>query len=481
MMVVKRTNFSIFAAVFVAVMGVGVACGQQGNPSSATNPFWGSVTAKVAGDGPVRLTLDDAIRRGFENNLGLREAERGEVVLKGQELEALQQFLPTIAVSGGVSVHEYNLAALGFGPGFAKKISGVFPGGFSGVSLITKSDVTQGQVSYNQTLFSGPVIGGYRAVRAAEDSARAQKNSARGQVVQQVATVYLAILADQAQVENAKAQLEADRILVEKAKAQHAAGTAGNLDELRANVQYEQQQQELIAAENQLEKQEILLKREIGIAPGAAIELTDATPYHELEASPLESLRAQAYQSRQDYLNLVAQERESQIIWKARREERLPTLSFYGNYGVTGVTGVGYHGTLVAMGKLNIPIFREATQRGDTEVARAEVDGVQMQLADLRVHIDAQIRSAQMDVDASRQLVEVARSNVELATEALADENDRYAAGVDDTLPVVRAQATLAAAKSNLVASEYQYNVAKLVLARATGMIELQYRKYLGE
>ena len=34
------------------------------------------------------------------------------------ELEAVQLFLPTITVSGGTGVHEYNLAAFGFGPGF---------------------------------------------------------------------------------------------------------------------------------------------------------------------------------------------------------------------------------------------------------------------------------------------------------------------------------------------------------------------------
>jgi outer membrane protein TolC len=56
-------------------------------------------------------------------------------------------------------------------------------------------------------------------------------------------------------------------------------------------------------------------------------------------------------------------------------------------------------------------------------------------------------------------LVEVARSTVDLATRALADETDRVAAGVDDNLPLVTAQATLAAAESSLVESLYQYNL----------------------
>jgi len=452
------------------------------NASSSANPFFGSVTRQPANDEVLRLSLDDAIRRGFENNLGLKEAETGEKTLHGEKLEAMQEFLPTVSVTGGVSVHEYNLAAFGFGPGFLGKISSFFPpGAFTNLSYITKADVTQGQINYEQTLFSGPVIGAYRGVKAAEQVAYYSKMTARGEVVQQVATAYLGAIADQSEVDNAKALLEADRVLVDQAKAQHAAGTAANLDELRAQVQYQQQEQALIAAQNQLEKRQILLKREIGLAPGQKIALTDPAPYSDLAAASTEALRTQAYQDRQDYQNLQAQEREAKIVVQARREERLPTLSFRGNYGVTGVTGVGYHGTTVAMGTLKVPLFREATLRGDADVARAQLDGVNMQLADLRTKIDQQVRSALLDVDAARQLVEVARSSADLATAALSDETDRFGAGLDDTLPLVRAQASLAAAKSNLVQSQYRYNLAKLALARSTGVIETQYKTYLGE
>ena len=112
--------------------------------------------------------------------------------------------------------------------------------------------------------------------------------------------------------------------------------------------------------------------------------------------------------------------------------------------------------------------------------AQANLNAVNAQLDDLRMRIDQQVRSALLDVGASAKLVEVARSNVELATRALADETDRVNAGVDDNLPLVTAQATLAAAESTLVESLYQYNVSKLALARAAGVLETQYREYLG-
>jgi len=90
------------------------------------------------------------------------------------------------------------------------------------------------------------------------------------------------------------------------------------------------------------------------------------------------------------------------------------------------------------------------------------------------------VRAALLDVGATAQLVKVAHSNVELATRALSDESDRVNAGLDDNLPLVTAQAMLASAQSNAVESLYQYNLSKLVLARASGVLETQYRVYLG-
>jgi outer membrane protein TolC len=132
------------------------------------------------------------------------------------------------------------------------------------------------------------------------------------------------------------------------------------------------------------------------------------------------------------------------------------------------------------MGILSFPIFREAKLRGDEDASKAKMQETNAQLDALRNQIDEQVRAALLDVSANKQLVDVARSNVDLATRALSDETDRVNAGVDDNLPLVTAEATLATAESNLVESLYAYNVSKIGLARASGVLEQQYRTYLG-
>ena len=475
------------AAQFARRLALGLVCLAAAasvlaqNPSSATNPFYGSVTVQTMSDEPLKLSLDDAIRRGFENNLGLKEAESGEKLFQGEKNIALQQFLPTINLSGGTGVFQHDLAAQGFGPSTLKKFGSVFPGGPpTGISLITKDDLTQGQLSFKQTLFSGVVIAGWKAAGAAARSAYFAKMSARGEVVQQVATVYLRCIADASEVDNASALVKADEVQYEHAHAAHEAGTAANLDELRAKVQVQAQQQKLIAAQNIVEKDLILLKREIGINPGQKIMLTDPAPYGDLADQTPAEVRASAYKNRQDYQNLQNQIIELRAAHAAYRAQRWPNLSFNGYYGVDKVNGSPSHGVFAAVGTLNIPIFREANIRGESDAAAAQLAAANAQFDDLRAKIDQQVRSALLDEGAAKKLVDVAKSNVDLATQALSDETDRVNAGVDDTLPLVTAQASLASAQSNYVQSLYQYNLSKLALARASGVIELQYRAYLG-
>jgi len=472
---VSGLPWAVLSGAMLALAAAGpLLCAQAPNHSSASNPFFGSVTLRPATDEVLKLSLDGAITLGLKNNLGLREAENDEMTLKGQKNQALQEFLPTVTLTGDLGVHQQNLVADGFGPGTLKKF------GFANVSTITRDDLTEGVIHFDQTLFSGPVIAAWKAAGAAQKAAYFARMSARGEVVQQVATAYLHAIAAASEVDNAKALEGADRLQLRHAHDAHLAGTAANLDELRARVQLQAQEQALIAAQNEYEKDLILLKREIGIDPGQPLALTDPAPYSELAAQTPEEVRAVAYKNRQDYQNLQNQAIEVKAIHTAYKSQRLPTLKFGGYYAVSQVGGAGAHGNFVAQGTLSVPLFREARLRGDIEASQANLDGVNAQLEDLRGNIDRQVRSALLDVDANSKVVQVARSSVDLTTRALADETDRVNAGVDDNLPLVTAQATLASAQSNLVESLYQYNVSKLLLARAAGILETQYRDYLG-
>jgi outer membrane protein TolC len=258
------------------------------------------------------------------------------------------------------------------------------------------------------------------------------------------------------------------------------AGVAINLDVLRSQVQLQVELQALVRAEDAFAKDKIALNRLIGLPAEQELTLVDAVPYADLVQMPLDQTKALAFERRKDLLALEAQLEVAERAQKAVKYERLPSLAFNSDYGVMGVTRGLYHGVFTAEGTLKIPLFEEGRLRGESEIAAAQELSLRRQIVSLRVSIDAQIRASRLDVESSAELVKVARSNVDLATEALADTRERFTAGVADDLPVVEAQATLAAAQSRLVANEFRFNQAKLTLARNTGVVETEYKQYLG-
>jgi outer membrane protein TolC len=445
-------------------------------PTPNTVKLPGGVVVEQATSGALPLSLDDAIARGEKQNLQMKLVIQNERLVHGELLTVENNLLPSLTASAEAEAQQINLAALGFKPSSLAQF-GFAPGT---ISSIVKVNTLTAQMNVDQQLFNLPAYFLFRSAQKAQKAANLTTLNMLGGVTLEVGTQYLLALADQAQIENAKALEKADRVAYEQAAASHDAGVGTNLDVLRARVQLQTQQQTLINDENTFAKDKIALNRMIGLPADQEIALTDTAPYSEYAELPLEDAMKVAFQRRKDLLNLQVQLDVATQTRKAVRAERLPAVSFNGYYGVLGEIGGLYHGVFAATGKVSVPVFQEGELRGQREVAEAQIMALQQQITSLRVSIEQQIRSSMLDVQSSNDLVKVARSNVDLATQELQDTLDRFSAGVDDNLPVVQAQATLADAQSRLVQTLYQYNQAKLSLARNTGVVESQYKVYLG-
>lgn len=461
--------------------GCALAAAQSNPSNSAANPYAGSVQAVPATAGVRPLSLDEAIRLGIQNNLALRLAKDQQQSSEAQKLNLVNVLLPNVSLHGETGVHEFNLEALGFHPSAIPLFAPLLPKGvpLSAFHLITRVDTTIGQVNFSQALFNWSGYDVWRAADAGQKAAFYNAQSARGLVVLNVGTAYLQAVAARSQVQYAQSLLNTDKTLLDQTHREHLAGVVANLDELRARVQYQQQRQAVIITEDNLAKAKIALNRAIGLAPDQQIRLTDTEPYAALQPLPIDQARDQAYRDRQDYQMLRQELLVADLERKATAHERFPTLTFNGNYGVTGITGGIYHDTFAAVGTLSVPIFEEGKLRGDRDVAEAQLQQIRSRMADLTVKIDQQLRDSMLDLQTAEQTVSVASSNVQLAITALDQTQQRFIAGVTDNLPVAEAESTLAAAQTQYVNSVYQLNVARLGLARNLGIIDTQYKSFL--
>jgi outer membrane protein TolC len=451
-------------------------------PSAVSRPLKlaGGVAIEAEQPGEKPLTLDDAIAVALKNNAEIKIRQEQERFVHGEQLNAFNTLMPTVNASGYLRAQETDLAALGFKPGKIK-IPNV---NTSNIPSIVKVNTSNMQFNVSQTLFNAPAFYLYRATEKAREATNWATLSSRGSVVLEIGGLYLRALADEANVRNAEALVKQDELVLEHARASKAAGVGINLDVLRAQVELQNEQQALVQARNASAKDKISLNREMGQPAGQQLHLVDAIPYSEYDADSsdkaIKDALVTAYERRKDLRQLEAQLDVAHRTSVALRYERLPILAVGGFYGVIGQIGGLQHGDFVAQGQLSIPVFQEAELRGQKQVAAAQEIGLGRQIDGRKSQIEADIRMSLLDVQSAAAVLNVAKSNVGLAQEALNDATMRFTAGVDDNLPVTQAQATLEGAQAQMIQAQFNYNYAKLTLARNTGVVETQYRTYLG-
>lgn len=454
--------------------GPTMACAQA-------SAFSGSVTSGAATIDTLPLTLDEAIQRGLKNNLGLILTQTQASALRGQKLEDLQPLLPKIDANVTEALMQTDLAAEGF------RIPG-FP------SVIGPYGYTDFRANLTWTLVNVASLRRYMASRHNFQAAEFTAQDAREMVVLAVGNAYLLAVADEARVESVQAELKVAKAALSDAVDSHKAGTSPKLDELRARVDFQREEQRLIAAENALDKDKLALARTIGMPLEQKFTLADSTAFASLDSLNVDLLNpdstsqaqlepeaaiAKARENRADRAALAEQTKAGEDEHKAAVDDRLPTIKVDADFGDIGVNVRHSHGTSDAIGTLSIPVFKEAELHGESVYTSAQLDALKAELSDKNAQIDADVREALLDIKAARKLVETARSNVDLAAEALSEARLAYSSGVSDNLGVTDALAAYAGANAQLVSSQYQYNMARLSLARALGDTK-NYKQYLG-
>src|SRR5208282_4186210 len=251
------------------------------------------------------------------------------------------------------------------------------------------------------------------------------------------------------------------------------------IDVLRAHVQLETRRQQVIVARNDYEKDKLLLGRVIGLPPGQQVTLSDKALYEPLAGWTLEQALDRAYATRPDYKSARASLLAAQLARRAAGAEYLPTLGFSGDYGAVGVTPANSHGVFDAGVLLRVPVFQGNRVHGDVLLAQAALDQSRALVENLRGQVDYDVRAAFLDLHAASERVGVARINLDLANETLAQSQDRFRAGVTNNVEVVQAQDAVAAANESLISSLYAYDLAKITLARAIGNAEIGVAEYL--
>ena len=148
---------------------------------------------------PLDLSLDDAIQRGLQTNLGMILSGTQTAAARAQRLTQLQSLLPDIEFAGTETLSQVDLPAEGFRfPGIPTVI-----GPFGYVDL---------RASLNWSLVNVSSLRNYLAAKHNFTAAHLSAEDARDMVVLTVGNAYLLVLADQARVTSLEAQVATAKV-----------------------------------------------------------------------------------------------------------------------------------------------------------------------------------------------------------------------------------------------------------------------------
>ena len=465
-----RRALSLSVVVLIAAGGVPALAQTSPAAPQARQPapmFLGSVPSGQPTAEPLRLSILDVINRALEHNLGILLSDDARGRAEGARWKAMGALLPTVNGRLAETRQVVDLAAYGF-----PLPEGIPP-------IVGPFNLFDARVFVTQPIVDLKALNDLRAERHNIAAATHTYQSARELVVLVSANAYLQALAASARADAARAQMQSAQALFTQASDLKQNGLVAGIEVLRAEVHLTTEKQRVTATANDFEKAKLQLARIIGLPIGQSLALVSDLPSVPVPDITFQSALDQAYRSRPDFLAALDRVKAAEAMRAAAIGDNLPSLVVNADYGEL-VAPTSSHSTFSITGAVNIPIFQGGRTRGKVIEADADLRSRKSEVEDLRAGIYYDVKTAFMDLQASGEQLQVATRAREVATTALAQARDRFAAGVTSNIEVVQGQEAVSRANEQYINALYLYNVGKAVLARDLGDAEQAVRRYLG-
>jgi outer membrane protein TolC len=418
---------------------------------------------------PYRLTLQDAIQKALQANLGVLLAGTKVDEAQGTRMRRLSAaLLPRVNAQAYANYQNHDLQAEGLS--------------FTGLPI---PKVVGPLSNYDFRVYAQQNVvdlESYRQLKASEralDAGKMDYQDARDLIVRAIAALYLNAQSAAARAEAAQSRVTDSSTLYKLAKDKHDAGTATGVDVLRAQVQLANDKQALLIAQNQLKQSLLELQRNMGMTPVAPLELAEPLGFRPLNQPEIESLAPAALLARADYLSLASQRQGLIEQQSANRARSYPKLSLNGNFGEIGRSIGGVKSTGLVQGQIDFTLF-DRDRNGEAQELASRVKRIDDQIADLRRGIDEDLREALLNLDSAAEQVTVAGEGQNLARRELELALDRFQQGTANNVEVVTAQDELARAEENYILAVSSHVDAKFALARAMGDTEKNILAFMG-
>lgn len=455
----SRLRRLFFAAVMiVSVSGLRAQEPQTGPPLSLVHP-------EAPSGPPLVLTLQDALERAKQNDAQFQAAAADADIAREDRVQAKAGLLPAFS---------HTTQYLG------NQANEVNPNGrfvsMDGVHMYRSWAVVHQELSPN-TLMRTPL----RKAKAIEAVAQAKVEIAQRGLAVTVTRNYYAVVVAQRKYATAQQAAQQAARFFDISQQQQRLGEVARSDVVKAQIQYEQQQQSyqdtLLAMDNARLSLAVLLFPTLNENFTVVDDLNGA-----LALPPFPDVRVMAERNNPDLRAADETLRAGSQDVRAARNAFLPNILVDGVYGIEAnefvlnsriaaqpelgvLPNLGYMVTV----NLTVPVWDWGGLRSKLHQSETRERQAQVTLSQTQRQVLSNLYSMYNEVLAAKSAIEKLQHVAELSAESLRLTSLRYQAGESTALEVVDAQTTLVQARNAVDDAEARYRVALAELQTLTG------------
>ena len=396
------------------------------------------------------LSLAEALKVAAENSVTLKQIRADAAVASAAAQGAQAQTKPSLSTTTYATIGDSS-NILTTSPGvMPQNIFAVEPRGFADQNLMFMVPL------YNGGRLNGNVNAALKMGEATSLSVQASRLT----VIEGVTEGYANAALQQSLVNVAQARMTAETEQVRVTQLKVNTGRSAPVDLLREQAEFADASQAFLAAQNSAALALVSFKTALGISQESQIALTDTLDSLAGATAIPSTLHDALRHADANRPELAAAQRRvesAQSAVSAARGEYAPQV-----YGVAmadamagqDVARAGYTVGLTA----SLPLYDGGQRRADVDGAKAKLDRALADEQQIRQQVDEETAAAWLNVQTATAQVEAVRVGVTAAQQSYDLATLRYNAGksttaerLDALTALVRAQGSLAGAKSSII------------------------------
>lgn len=438
------------------------------------NNFYPQTAPALTPQASGPLTLRQAVEQALQNNSSLKAAHEGLAMAQQKVPQAVSHYLPE--VNFDETFARGNNPVYVFGSLLNQRQFGPQNFAIPSLNKPLALDNFQAKLSIQQVLYdAGKIRGSVAQAKLGEKVAQQDVEKTRQELIFRVAKAYMMHLLARSGQQVAEDAVKTAKAAGARADSLYQSGMTVESDKLAAQVFLARMQEELLKAKNQVALSRANLNFEMGLPVDNPIEMASDLNEVRFDSEPQESLFKQALERRPDYLQTLLMKDIAEKGVGIARSEFLPQIGVYGSWEADSQTLADRGGNNWVVGaRLHFNLFRGRNDKAQLEEAKANLERSMAMNNYVSAAVRLQVKQVALDLDNTRQRIDVTKSAIAQAEETLRIVQNRYGAGLTTVTELLRAQTDLTQARSAYFQALYDHRIAKANTELASGILTEQ-------